>query len=97
MLYHLYEMNHAAIAPWRSAVNLGRMFWNSPDNLLSYSDAGRTIGELKQHGRGELDHRGRDGSCPELLLRRPDDLTDAVTIDSNDVSRPGPRERVSND
>ena len=35
MLYYFYELNHAAVAPWRSAVNLGRYFWKNPVNPMA--------------------------------------------------------------
>ncbi len=34
MLYHFYEMNHAALAPMRAAANAGRFFWKNPLNPL---------------------------------------------------------------
>ena len=34
MLYHIYEMNHAALAPMRAAANAGRFFWKNPLNPL---------------------------------------------------------------
>jgi poly(3-hydroxybutyrate) depolymerase len=37
VLYHLYEMTHAAVAPWRAAANLGRLVLNNPANLLAYT------------------------------------------------------------
>lgn len=35
MLYHIYEMNHAALAPMRAAANAGRFFWKNPLNPLA--------------------------------------------------------------
>jgi poly(3-hydroxybutyrate) depolymerase len=43
LLYHLYEMNHAAVAPLRAAANVSRQFWNAPMNPLSDSYLGRAI------------------------------------------------------
>jgi len=37
MLYHLYALSHAAVTPWRTAANLGRLALNHPANPLSYS------------------------------------------------------------
>ena len=42
MLYYLYEMNHAALAPWRAAADAGLSFWKSPANPLSGTQLGRT-------------------------------------------------------
>ncbi|WP_137388305.1 polyhydroxyalkanoate depolymerase [Rhodoligotrophos defluvii] len=43
MLYYLYEMNHAAVAPWRAAANASRMLWNAPLNPLAATYFGRAI------------------------------------------------------
>ncbi len=43
MLYHLYEMNHAALAPWRAAAGAGLDFWKSPANPLSSTHMGRSF------------------------------------------------------
>jgi poly(3-hydroxybutyrate) depolymerase len=42
MLYHLYEMNHAAMAPWRSAVEAGTAFWENTANPYSQTVFGRS-------------------------------------------------------
>jgi poly(3-hydroxybutyrate) depolymerase len=39
MLYHAYEMGHAAVTPFRSALRTGRFFLNNPASPLSYSPA----------------------------------------------------------
>ncbi|MGI9462510.1 MAG: polyhydroxyalkanoate depolymerase, partial [Aestuariivirgaceae bacterium] len=43
MLYYLYELNHAAVAPWRNAANLGRYFWKNPANPMSDTQYARSI------------------------------------------------------
>ena len=43
MLYYLYEMNHAAMAPWRAAADAGLSFWTSPANPLSSTQMGRSF------------------------------------------------------
>ncbi|QPC43393.1 polyhydroxyalkanoate depolymerase [Kaustia mangrovi] len=43
MLYYLYELNHAAVAPWRAAANMGRFFWKTPGNPMAETYMGRTI------------------------------------------------------
>ena len=43
MLYHLYELNHAAVGPWRAAAKVGRSFWMNPGNPLSGMYMGRTV------------------------------------------------------
>ncbi len=42
MLYYFYEMNHAALAPWRAAADAGLNFWTSAANPLSTTQFGRT-------------------------------------------------------
>lgn len=36
MLYHLYELTHAAVAPWRAAAHLNRLALSNPANPWSY-------------------------------------------------------------
>ncbi len=43
MLYHIYEMNHAVIAPLRAVADLNQMIFRSPLNPMSYTVMGRTI------------------------------------------------------
>ena len=43
MLYNLYEMNHAALAPWRAAADMGLNFWQNPVNPWSSTSAARAV------------------------------------------------------
>ncbi|MFO0993742.1 MAG: polyhydroxyalkanoate depolymerase [Hyphomicrobiales bacterium] len=43
MLYQLYEMNHAAVAPWRVAAGLSRAFWRLPLNPFAGTGIGRSM------------------------------------------------------
>lgn len=43
MLYYLYEMNHAALAPWRAAADAGLSFWKNPSNPLASTQMGRSM------------------------------------------------------
>ena len=43
MLYYLYELNHAAAAPWRNVANAGRYFWKNPANPIAETTFGRTM------------------------------------------------------
>ena len=43
MLYYLYEMNHAALAPWRAAADAGLLFWKNPSNPFSATQMGRSF------------------------------------------------------
>ena len=42
MLYYFYEMNHAALAPWRAVADAGLNFWRNPANPLSGTQLGRS-------------------------------------------------------
>ncbi len=42
MLYYLYEMNHAALAPWRAVAGAGINFWRNPANPLASTQIGRS-------------------------------------------------------
>lgn len=43
MIYQLYEMNHAAIAPFRAAADAMKLVHSNPLNPLSYTPAGRAM------------------------------------------------------
>ena len=43
MLYNLFEMNHAALAPWRAVADAGLSFWQSAANPLSSTYMGRSF------------------------------------------------------
>lgn len=43
MLYHAYEINHAAMAPWREAVGASKRILESPCNPASYTWLGKTM------------------------------------------------------
>lgn len=43
MFYQLYELNHAAMAPWRAAAESMRVAYRNPFNPLSYTSVGRTM------------------------------------------------------
>ena len=42
-LYHFYELNHAAVAPARTAANLCRVAFRNPFNPLTYTSVGRSV------------------------------------------------------
>ena len=53
MLYYFYEMNHAALAPWRAVADAGLSFWKSPVNPLSETQFGRSCAaSLEMFERG---------------------------------------------
>lgn len=43
MLYHAYELNHAAVAPLRQLVDINKRFCQSPYNPMSYTWTGKNI------------------------------------------------------
>ncbi|CAN7352673.1 polyhydroxyalkanoate depolymerase [Rhizobium sp. LjRoot30] len=43
MFYQLYEMNHAAMAPFRVAAEMTRIAYRNPLNPLSYTAVGRSV------------------------------------------------------
>ncbi len=43
MFYQLYEMNHAAVAPFRAAADAMKFFYKNPLNPLSHTDFGRNM------------------------------------------------------
>ncbi len=43
MLYYLYEMNHAAIAPWRAAADAANFFWKNPVNPFAQTYMARSM------------------------------------------------------
>ncbi len=43
MLYNLYEMNHAALVPWRAAADMGLNFWQNPVNPWSSTSTARAV------------------------------------------------------
>ncbi len=42
-LYHLHEMQYAAIAPLRAMLNMGKHVGRSPFNMLAYTDLGKKV------------------------------------------------------
>jgi poly(3-hydroxybutyrate) depolymerase len=42
MLYHVYEMNHAAMMPWRMMAEAGLSFWKNDTNPMGQSSVART-------------------------------------------------------
>jgi poly(3-hydroxybutyrate) depolymerase len=43
VLYNIYEMNHAAMAPWRAAADASQAFWQNPANPLAKTYMGRSM------------------------------------------------------
>ena len=42
MLYHWYEISHAAVKPARVAADAGKLFFNHPFNPLTHTSVGRS-------------------------------------------------------
>ena len=43
MYYHLYELNHALMQPWRAAADATKLFYQNPLNPLARTRYGRTL------------------------------------------------------
>ena len=43
MFYHLYELNHAFMQPWRAAIDATKLAYQNPLNPVSKTPAGRTV------------------------------------------------------
>ncbi|MCB1382948.1 MAG: polyhydroxyalkanoate depolymerase, partial [Notoacmeibacter sp.] len=43
MFYHLYEMNHAALQPFRAVADVTKLFYSNPLNPVSRSSFGRSM------------------------------------------------------
>lgn len=43
MLYHLYELNHAALAPMRAFADFGKMYFTNASNPITETAYGRTM------------------------------------------------------
>ena len=43
MFYHLYELNHAVLQPWRATADAARMFYKNPLNPVSRTYVGRAM------------------------------------------------------
>ncbi len=85
MLYTLYELSRAAVAPWRAAAAATGRFYGSPLNPISYTPIGRTMSaaaELfervtRRYGKPEWDiHSTKVNGqeipvVPRAVLRKP--------------------------
>ena len=83
--YHLYELNHAAVAPWRAMADMARFTFRNPLNPFSGTAVGRSVAgaaELferatRRYGKPEfgLDETAVDGRPvpvhEEIVWRRP--------------------------
>ncbi|MEM8704532.1 MAG: polyhydroxyalkanoate depolymerase, partial [Pseudomonadota bacterium] len=43
MFYHLHELTHAALSPWRAAADVARLYFKNPLNPLTHTTYGRSI------------------------------------------------------
>ena len=85
MLYSLYELNYAAIAPWRMAANFGARVWNSPLNPVSETLPGRSLSaafdvfeaSTRRYGKPDWRIEATEvnghavGVTPRTVLRKP--------------------------
>ena len=64
MLYHLHEMHHAALEPWRFAASANRKLLQTPFNPFSYTQAGRAMAAACEIFEDTTKRRGQ----PEFAL-----------------------------
>lgn len=43
LFYHMYEMNHAAMSPYRAAADFTKLYFQNPLNPLTHTQMGRTV------------------------------------------------------
>ncbi len=48
MFYHLYELNHAVLAPYRTLADATRLFYRNPLNPLSRTHVGRSLAAMAE-------------------------------------------------
>ncbi|GGA89818.1 esterase [Brucella endophytica] len=48
MYYQLYELNHAALQPYRALADAAKLFFQNPDNPISQSSYGRSMAALME-------------------------------------------------
>ena len=82
MLYHLYELNHAAIAPLRTAAAIGRFWLGHPMNPWAYTPAARAVdacwdvfeGLTRRYGKPEFGIAAVAIDGREVAIREEDVL-----------------------
>lgn len=83
MLYYLYEMNHAALAPWRAAADAGLSFWTNPSNPLASTQMGRSFAASLQMFERSTRRFGK----PAFEISEAIVGDDLVTIEETEVLR----------
>ncbi len=66
MFYQLYELNHAAMSPWRVAADAMRMVYTHPLNPMAETPVGRAMSA----GLEVFERTTRRYGKPEFVLRR---------------------------
>lgn len=82
MLYHLYELNHAALAPWRTAAQVTRATLSNPMNPLSYLPQARTATAAAEVFEGLTRRYGKPAfDIPEVVVDgQPVGITEQVVM-----------------
>ncbi|MBI4694691.1 MAG: polyhydroxyalkanoate depolymerase [Gammaproteobacteria bacterium] len=97
MLYHFYELNHAAVAPLRTAAAVGRFWLRHPMNPLGWTPAGKAIdaywdvfeGLTRQYGKPEFGIPAVNVDGREVAIREEDVLTKTFCALKHFVRDPG--------
>lgn len=85
MFYQIYELNHAAVAPWRAVADSMRLALRNPINPLSHTPMGRAMGA----GLEVFERTTRRYSKPEFGLNETKLMTGPVSVHEKVVwSRP---------
>ena len=84
MLYSLFEMNQAALAPMRAAADLGQIYFRNPLNPLANTPVGKNMAALfemvervtRRYGKpdfgiDEIRHRRRHGARDRTYRLEP--------------------------
>ncbi|MCB1379421.1 MAG: polyhydroxyalkanoate depolymerase [Alphaproteobacteria bacterium] len=83
MLYYLYEMNHAVLAPWRAAADMGLSFWKSPANPLATTHIGRSVAASLEMFERTTRRYGK----PEFSITETIVGDDIVDIEEDEIFR----------
>ena len=81
MLYHLYEMNHAAMGPARAMADVGRVAFRNPMNPLSFTIGGKALAA----GFDVFERMTRRYAKPEFGINSVDVKGKAIPVSENTV------------
>ena len=77
MYYQFYEMSHAALAPWRAAADMTRLFYSNPINPIAHTDLGKQVAAYAE----VFERMTRRYGKPEFTVTRT--LVDGMAVPVN--------------